>query len=143
MRPPRKTSLTAHRNARLVTGATSEQRLRAAQQLALATHRELLRIDLGQVVSRYVGETEKNLRQLFDRAENSNALLFFDEADALFGKRTEVRDAHDRYANARTQLEVAAEDRGIAILIGTSMSDGSLTQSRTSLTLRRPIKWPP
>jgi AAA+ superfamily predicted ATPase len=143
MRPPRKTSLTAHRNARLVTGATSEQRLRAAQQLALATHRELLRIDLGQVVSRYVGETEKNLRQLFDRAENSNALLFFDEADALFGKRTEVRDAHDRYANARTQLEVAAEDRGIAILIGTSMSDGSLAQSRTSLTLRRPIKWPP
>jgi len=117
--------------------------LRAARQLALATRRELLRINLGQVVSKYIGETEKNLRQLFDRAENSNALLFFDEADALFGKRTEVRDSHDRYANARTQLEVAAEDRGIAILIGTSMSDGSLAQSRTSLTLRRPIKWPP
>jgi SpoVK/Ycf46/Vps4 family AAA+-type ATPase len=126
-----------------VTGATSEQRLRSAQQLALAANRELLRIDLGQVVSKYIGETEKNLRQLFERAEKSNALLFFDEADALFGKRTEVRDAHDRYANARTQLEAAAEDRGIAILIGTSMSDGSLAQSRASLTLRRPIKWPP
>lgn len=143
MRLPPRTPLTAHRNARLVTGATSEQRLRAAQQLAVATNRELLRVDLSQVVSKYIGETEKNLRQLFERAENSNVLLFFDEADALFGKRTEVRDAHDRYANARTQLEVAAQDRGIAILIGTSMSDGSLAQSKAALTLRRPIKWPP
>ncbi|HEY6641383.1 AAA family ATPase [Povalibacter sp.] len=143
MRPTRKQTLTAHRNARLVTGATSDQRLRAAQQLASAANLTLLRVDLSQVVSKYIGETEKNLRRLFERAESSKALLFFDEADALFGKRTEVRDAHDRYANARTQLEVAAEDRGIAILIGTSLSNQSLAGSRASLTLRRPIKWPP
>src|SRR5262249_25013404 len=59
--------------------------------------------DLATVVSKYIGETEKNLDRIFDAAEGSNAILFFDEADALFGKRSEVRDAHDRYAN----IEVA------------------------------------
>ena len=57
------------------------------------------RVDLDAVVSQYIGETEKNLRRLFDAAEDGNALLFFDEADALFGKRSEVKDSHDRYAN--------------------------------------------
>ncbi len=63
------------------------------------THREVFKIDLSMVVSKFIGETEKNLAQLFDRAENKDWILFFDEADALFGKRTGVRDAHDRYAN--------------------------------------------
>ena len=59
----------------------------------------LYRIDLSAVVSKYIGETEKNLRRLFDAAEDGGAILFFDEADALFGKRSEVKDSHDRYAN--------------------------------------------
>jgi hypothetical protein len=61
--------------------------------------REVLRIDLSRVVSKYIGETEKNLARLFDKAETRGWILFFDEADALFGKRTDIRDAHDRYAN--------------------------------------------
>ena len=64
---------------------------------------ELFRIDLATIVSKYIGETEKNLDRIFDAADGSNAILFFDEADALFGKRSEVRDSHDRYAN----IEVA------------------------------------
>ena len=59
----------------------------------------MFRIDLSMIISKFIGETEKNLAQLFDRAENKDWILFFDEADALFGKRTGVRDAHDRYAN--------------------------------------------
>jgi SpoVK/Ycf46/Vps4 family AAA+-type ATPase len=60
---------------------------------------DLFKIDLSTVVSKYIGETEKNLEQIFDEAKSSNAILFFDEADAIFGKRSEVKDAHDRYAN--------------------------------------------
>ena len=60
----------------------------------------LYRIDVGAVVSKYIGETEKTLRRLFGKAENSSAILFFDEADALFGKRSEVKDSHDRYADS-------------------------------------------
>ena len=63
------------------------------------TGKDVYRIDLSRVVSKYIGETEKNLSTLFDKAENKNWILFFDEADALFGKRTDIRDAHDKYAN--------------------------------------------
>jgi AAA+ superfamily predicted ATPase len=138
-----RTALTAHSNARLVTGSTAEQRLRTARQLAQAADRPLLRIDLSQVVSKYIGETEKNLDRAFDMAQRSGAILFFDEADALFGKRTAVKDAHDRYANVETQLELAARDRGVGILIGTSLGGTTLAQSRASLPLQRPRKWPP
>jgi len=61
--------------------------------------KDVYRVDLSQTVSKYIGETEKNLAKLFDKAENKNWILFFDEADALFGKRTDIRDAHDKYAN--------------------------------------------
>ena len=60
---------------------------------------DLYRIDLSTVVSKYIGETEKNLERIFNDAQTSNAILFFDEADTIFGKRSEVKDAHDRYAN--------------------------------------------
>ena len=60
---------------------------------------DLYRVDLGRLVSKYIGETEKNLRLVFDSAERAGAVLLFDEADALFGTRTDVKDAHDRYAN--------------------------------------------
>ncbi|MET9271390.1 ATP-binding protein [Kribbella sp. NPDC003557] len=79
---------------------------------------DLYRVDLSAVVSKYIGETEKNLRQVFDAADHGAAVLLFDEADALFGKRTEVRDSHDRYANVEVSYLLQRLDayRGIAIL---------------------------
>ncbi|MCX6047084.1 MAG: ATP-binding protein, partial [Chloroflexi bacterium] len=76
------------------------------------------RIDLSQVVSKYIGETEKNLRRVFDAAEEGGAVLLFDEADALFGKRSEVKDSHDRYANIEVSylLQRMEAYRGLAIL---------------------------
>jgi SpoVK/Ycf46/Vps4 family AAA+-type ATPase len=71
----------------------------AAQAIASQLGVPLYRIDLAAVVSKYIGETEKNLNRIFDTAESPNVVLFFDEADALFGKRTDVKDSHDRYAN--------------------------------------------
>ena len=75
-------------------------------------------VDLSQVVSKYIGETEKHLARLFDAAEDSGAVLLFDEADTLFGKRTEVRDSHDRYANLEVGylLQRVESFRGLAIL---------------------------
>ncbi len=70
-----------------------------ATLLGKYTGKDVFRIDLSRVISKYIGETEKNLSRLFDKAENKNWILFFDEADALFGKRTDIRDAHDKYAN--------------------------------------------
>ncbi len=70
-----------------------------ATLLGQSTGRPVFRIDLSRVVSKYIGETEKNLARLFDKAEHKEWILFFDEADALFGKRTDIRDAHDKYAN--------------------------------------------
>jgi len=79
---------------------------------------DLYRIDLSAVVSKYIGETEKNLKQVFDAAEEGGALLLFDEADALFGKRGEVKDSHDRYANIEVGylLQRMEAYRGLAIL---------------------------
>ena len=90
----------------------------AAQIIAADLELDLFRIELATVVSKYIGETAKNLAQIFERAERLNAVLLFDEADALFSKRTEVKDAHDRYANADTSylLQQLEEYEGIAIL---------------------------
>jgi SpoVK/Ycf46/Vps4 family AAA+-type ATPase len=79
---------------------------------------DLYRIDLSQVVSKFIGETEKNLKKLFDAAEDGGAILFFDEADSLFGKRSEVKDSHDRYANIEINylLQRMESFRGLAIL---------------------------
>ena len=86
--------------------------------LANALQLDLYRIDLSQIVSKYIGETEKNLRRIFDAAEVSGAILLFDEADALFGKRSEVRDSHDRYANIEVSylLQRMEAYHGLAIL---------------------------
>ncbi|MCB9292316.1 MAG: ATP-binding protein [Lewinellaceae bacterium] len=80
--------------------------------------RDVYRVDLSMVVSKYIGETEKNLAKLFDKAEHKDWILFFDEADALFGKRTGVRDAHDRYANQEISylLQRVEDYNGLAIL---------------------------
>jgi hypothetical protein len=85
--------------AALFAGPPGTGKTMAAEALAHELGHDLYRIDLSAVVSKYVGETEKNLASAFDEAERGAAVLFFDEADALFGKRTEIRDAHDRYAN--------------------------------------------
>lgn len=83
----------------LFAGPSGTGKSMAATVIAADLGLDLFRIDLSSVVSKYIGETEKNLEQIFTAAENSNAILFFDEADALFGKRSEVNDSHDRYAN--------------------------------------------
>jgi len=90
----------------------------AAGVIANALDLDIYKIDLSVVVSKYIGETEKNLGKIFHEAETSNAVLFFDEADALFGKRTEVSDAHDRYANIETSylLQKMEEYEGVVIL---------------------------
>jgi SpoVK/Ycf46/Vps4 family AAA+-type ATPase len=83
----------------LFPGKDQPTRLVAAQTLARGMEHNLYRIDLNAVVSDYIGETEKNLGRVFSSAKGSHAVLFFDEADALFGKRTDVKGSHDRYAN--------------------------------------------
>jgi AAA+ superfamily predicted ATPase len=85
--------------AALFAGPPGTGKTMAAEAVADALRQDLYRIDLSAVVSKYIGETEKNLASAFEEAERAGAVLFFDEADALFGRRTEVRDAHDRYAN--------------------------------------------
>ncbi len=86
----------------LFTGPSGTGKTMAAEVIAGALGLDLYKIDLSSLVSKYIGETEKHLARLFAEAETSHGILFFDEADALFGKRTEVRDAHDRYANLET-----------------------------------------
>jgi hypothetical protein len=111
--PPSPGGLTA-----LFAGESGTGKTMAAQILARDLGLELFRIDLATIVSKYIGETEKNLERIFAAAEGSNAVLLFDEADALFGKRSEVRDAHDRYANVEVAylLQRIEGYRGAAIL---------------------------
>jgi hypothetical protein len=102
----------------LFSGVSGTGKTMAAEVLADSLKLDLYRIDLSQIVSKYIGETEKNLRRIFDLAEQSGAVLLFDEADALFGKRSEVRDSHDRYANIEVSylLQRMESYRGLAIL---------------------------
>ena len=102
----------------LFAGASGTGKTMAAEVLAHTLRLDLYRIDLSQVVSKYIGETEKNLRKVFDAAEGGAAILLFDEADALFGKRSEVKDSHDRYANVEVSylLQRMEAYRGLAIL---------------------------
>jgi hypothetical protein len=102
----------------LLAGEPGTGKTMAAEVLANQLRLNLYRIDLSAVVSKYIGETEKNLRRLFDAAEDGGAVLFFDEADALFGKRSEVKDSHDRYANIEINylLQRMEAFGGLAIL---------------------------
>jgi SpoVK/Ycf46/Vps4 family AAA+-type ATPase len=83
----------------LFSGSSKRGKTMAAKVLANDLELTLYRIDLSRIVNKYIGETEKNLQKVFDAAEDGGAVLFFDEAEALFGKRSEVKDNHDRYAN--------------------------------------------
>ena len=102
----------------LFAGDSGTGKTMAAEVIANQLHLNLYRIDLSAVVSKYIGETEKNLGRLFDAAEDGGAILFFDEADALFGKRSEVKDSRDRYANIEIDylLQRIEAYRGLAIL---------------------------
>jgi hypothetical protein len=102
----------------LFAGDSGTGKTMAAEVIANELRLSLYRIDLSAVVSKYIGETEKNLRRVFDAAEDGGAILFFDEADALFGKRSEVKDSHDRYANIEINylLQRMEAYRGLAVL---------------------------
>ncbi len=102
----------------LFAGPPGSGKTMAAEILAIKLDLPMYRIDLSQVVNKYIGETEKNLKRLFDAADASDLILFFDEADSLFGRRTEVKDAHDRYANLEISylLERMERFKGLAIL---------------------------
>ncbi len=102
----------------LFAGASGTGKTMAAEVLGSELRLDVYRIDLSSVVSKYIGETEKNLRRVFDAAEGGGAILLFDEADALFGKRSEVKDSHDRHANIEVSylLQRMESYRGLAIL---------------------------
>ncbi len=102
----------------LFQGPSGTDKTLAASLLGKSTGRDIYRVDLSAIVSKYIGETEKNLARVFSTAEKKNWILFFDEADALFGKRTDVKDSHDRYANQGVAYLLRRLDTytGLAIL---------------------------
>jgi len=99
-------------------GSDKADKTMAAHLIGMNSGKEAFRIDLSSVISKYIGETEKNLDKVFDVAEKTEAILFFDEADALFGKRSEVKDSHDRYANTEVTylLKKIENYKGLIIL---------------------------
>ena len=120
----------------LLAGVDSSGKANAAEVVARDLGRELYRVDSDRIISKYIGETEKNLDRLFNAAESAGAILFFDEAEALFGKRSEVKDAHDRYANLETSylLQRLESFNGLAILATNNEED-------TPETFRRRIRF--
>jgi SpoVK/Ycf46/Vps4 family AAA+-type ATPase len=108
-------------SALILTGGGPSGSTAAAETIAHETGRTLLRIDLRAIASRYIGETEKNLDRILATADPQQSILFFDEADALFGKRSEVKDSHDRYAGAEgNDLLQRLESFSGTVIFGTS-----------------------
>lgn len=129
----------------LFSGPPGTGKTMAAQVIAAELNLDLYRIDLSTIVSKYVGETSKNIERILSRAAQTNAVLLFDEADALFGKRTEVKDAHDRYANTDTNylLQAIESYAGIAILATNkraNIDNGFLRRLRYVLVFHKPDK---
>lgn len=127
----------------LFSGPSGTGKTMAAGILARELGLDLYKIDLSQVVSKYIGETEKNLDRIFQQAEDANAMLFFDEADALFGKRSAIKDAHDRYANIEIAylLQKMEERLGVTILatnLKTNMDDAFVRRIRHSIEFPMP-----
>ncbi|MBW2482999.1 MAG: ATP-binding protein [Deltaproteobacteria bacterium] len=110
----------------LFAGPAGTGKTMAAEALAAETGRNLYRIDLAGVISKYIGETEKNLDRVFEKAAANDVFLFFDEADALFGQRTGVRDAHDRYTNTDTNYLLQRIEQYPGLVILTSNSKKNL-----------------
>ena len=115
----------------------------AAQVVARELGLDIYRIDLSQIESKYIGETSKNLGRIFEAARYSNAILFFDEADALFAKRTEVSDSNDRHANAETAylLQKIEEYSGVSIL-ATNVFNNFDDAFKRRMTFLIPLRWP-
>lgn len=145
-KPPRGVAQTG--TITLFTGPDIAAKVAAAQELAGNLHRELYRVDLGAAGSKYIGETSKNLAQILHTADSSSVILLIDEGDALFGKRTNIQDSHDRYANQSTGasddggnlLQLLRQYPGIVILAVNSANGCSpalLAQAHTTL------KFPP
>jgi AAA+ superfamily predicted ATPase len=110
----------------LFSGASGTGKTMSAEIIAADLQLDLFRVDLSRIVSKYIGETEKNLSRVFEHGALSNCVLFFDEADALFGKRTEVKDAHDRYANIEVNYLLSEMDRYEGIIIVSTNLKGNL-----------------
>jgi hypothetical protein len=113
----------------LFSGPSGTGKTLAAEVLAAELHLDLYRIDLSAVVSKYIGETEKNLKQVFDAAEAGGCILLFDEADALFGKRAEVKDSHDRYANIEVGYLLQRMESFLGLAILTTNMKSTLDKS--------------
>jgi len=127
----------------LFTGESGTGKTMSAEVLANELNLDLYRIDLSQVVNKYIGETEKNLKRVFDAAEEGGAILLFDEADALFGKRSEVKDSHDRYSNIEVGylLQRMEAYRGLAILttnMKNAIDDAFLRRIRFVVHFKKP-----
>lgn len=120
----------------LFSGINHTGKTIAAEVIARDLERDLYRVDLNKIVSKYIGETEKNLNRLFHAAESAGAILFFDEAESLFGKRSEVKDSHDRFANIEVKylLQQLESFNGLAILATSNKED-------TPETFRRRIRF--
>jgi SpoVK/Ycf46/Vps4 family AAA+-type ATPase len=110
----------------LFSGPSGTGKTMSAEVIANDLQLDLFRVDLSRVVSKYIGETEKNLSRIFEQSAASNCILFFDEADSLFGKRTEVKDAHDRYANIEVNYLLAQMDRYQGLIIVATNLKGNL-----------------
>jgi SpoVK/Ycf46/Vps4 family AAA+-type ATPase len=109
----------------LFTGPNAADKAAVIAQISRESGRELYRVDLRATITEFIGETEKNLNRIIDDAQQRNAILFFDEADALFSKRTEVKDAHCRFANIETSylLQRLETFPGLAILVTNERHD--------------------
>lgn len=127
----------------LFAGPSGTGKTTAAQNIAKELGVDLFQVDLARTVSKYIGETEKNLERIFKAAAKTNAVLLFDEADALFGKRTDVGDRHDRYENIDTRILLGKleEYRGIVVILVTKSFE-NMDQAflrRTGLALEFPV----
>jgi len=113
----------------VLSGSTALRRRKSAEMLADTLNVDLFTVDVSAVVSQYIGETEKNLNDVFDKAEAGGAILFFDEADALFGARRTVNDTNDRYANAETAHLLQRIEHHHGIVIFTTDGKQSIEQA--------------
>ena len=115
----------------LFSGSSGTGKTMAASVIAGQLGLDLYRIDLSRIVSKYIGETEKNLDKIFTAATRANCILFFDEADALFGKRSEVKDAHDRYANVEVAYLLQKMENFDGVVIMTTNLSKNIDQAFT------------
>lgn len=125
-----------------LTGAPNMQLQAAASELAKSLGKTLLQVDLSSTASKYIGETEKNLAQVLQRAKATGAVLFFDEADALFGQRSGVKDSHDRYANQETNYLLSRVENHPGIVIAAFQSAMEAERKRPGLR-QLVVRFPP